>query len=44
MIALDAQGRIGWAFTGDQMTVATATSEIPDFRIEIAGLENAEDA
>ncbi|MGA0607259.1 isoaspartyl peptidase/L-asparaginase family protein [Phenylobacterium sp. VNQ135] len=44
MIALDAQGRIGWAFTGDQMTVAMATSEAPDLRIEIAGLENAEDA
>ena len=44
LIALDAEGRIGWGHTGDQMALAWANSEEAGFRIEISGLEDAEDA
>jgi beta-aspartyl-peptidase (threonine type) len=44
LIALDAQGRIGWAHTGDQMALGWASAEGEDLRIEISGLEDAEDA
>lgn len=43
LIALDRQGRMAWKHTGDQFVVACASSEAPDFNIELLGLENAED-
>lgn len=43
IIALDADGRIGWSHTGDQMALGWATSAEPTVRVEISNLEEAED-
>ena len=44
LIALDAEGRIGWGHTGDQLVLAWSTSQSRAFRIELSGIEEAEDA
>ncbi|WP_309092137.1 isoaspartyl peptidase/L-asparaginase family protein [Phenylobacterium sp.] len=43
LIAMDAHGRIGWGHTGDQMALGWASAEAPDFRVELSGIEEAED-
>lgn len=44
LIAVDMTGRIGWNRTGDQLAIAWADSADGAFHIEIAGLDEAEDA